>query len=278
MADTRQRSTKADLTDDPSRQVGIVYPYPIAASLGLIPGVTTGNKTGVNDSIPFANAIILSNVTSVTFPSNQPTAAQQMRVVSTSADDTAAGIGVQQVTITYITSPSNIAEPFKRKTEVITMNGLAPILTSATDIYRIDGFTPTRVGVTGVALGAISLQNTLGTITFERIEVGRTNSDTAAHYVEKGFGTLVTGINFGCTTTGGTILFLLTSKSDPSGNRVGVGQMTTELATNAITNEFTVPKVATNPDGREVFVIMAVKGRAANQAASGSFSFIDFPL
>lgn len=254
--------------------------YPINAALGIIPGTTTGNRTGVNDNLPFTGAIILSNVTSGTFPSNQPVAAQQMQVVSTSANDAAAGTGIQQVTITYLTAPFpiNTTEPFKKKTEVVTLNGVGAVLTNATDIYRIDRFVPTRVGSTGVAAGAISLQNTLGTITFERIEVGRTNADTAAHYIEKGFGTLVTGLNFGCTTTGGTILFLIMSESDPSGNRVGVGQLTIELANNAVAREFIVPKITTNPDGREVFVIMAVKGRAANQSASGSFSFIDFPL
>lgn len=280
MVDTRQRGAKADLTDDPSRQVGIVYPYPIAASLGLISGAITGSRTGVNDNVPFANAIILSNATSVTFPSNQPVAAQQMQVVSTSANDVAAGIGVQQVTITYLTAPFpiNIIEPFKKKTETITMTGLAPVLTNATDIYRIDRFVPTRVGSTGVATGAISLQNTLGTITYERIDAGRTNANTAAHYVEKGFGTLITGLNFGCTTTGGTILFLIMSESDPLGNRVGVGQLTVELASTSIVREFITPKITTNSDGREVFVIMAVRGRAANQATSGSFDFIDFLL
>jgi len=260
---------------------GIVPPeYPINAAMGVIPGTTVGTRTGTSSNVPSSIAIILSNVTSAAFPSNQPATAQQMQIVSTSANDTAAGIGIQQITITYLTAPFpiNTLEPFKKKTEVINMNGVAPVLTNATDIYRIDRFIPTRVGSTGVAMGTISLQSVGGAITFERIEAFETGSNTAAHYVEKGYGTLVTDLAFGCSTAGGTILFLIVSESDPSGNRVGLGQLNTELANNATTRTFQTPRVTTNPDGREVFVLMAIKGRASNQAASGSFSFIDYPL
>jgi hypothetical protein len=200
--------------------------------------------------------------------------------VSTSALDTGAGAFAQQVLIEYLTAPfpTNVTEPFKRKTEIVTLNGLVPVLTTATDIFRIDRFRLSRVGVNGVTAGAVSLQNTLGTITFESIGVFRTASDTAAHYVQKGYGTLITDLSFGCSTAGGTILFLIVSESDPFGNRVGIGNLRVELANSAIARVFQTPKVTINPDGREVFVLMAVTGRAANQTASGSFGFIDFPL
>jgi hypothetical protein len=254
--------------------------YYINAAIRNIPGTTTGTKTGGNDNIPSANAIILSNVTSAAFPSNQPVTAQQMQVVSTSANDTAAGIGAQQVEITYLTAPfpTNVIDPFKKKTEIVTLNGLGVVTTTATNIFRIDRFRISRVGSTGVAAGNISLQSVGGATTFERIETGLTGADSAAHYVEKGYGTLLTGLTFGCSTAGGTILYIIITEPDPLGNRVGIGQLRIELANNAVAKVFGSPKFAFNPDGRETFALMAVKGRTANQTASGSFGFVDFPL
>lgn len=254
--------------------------YSINATIGVIPGTITDSRVGSNDNVPSSIAIILSNVTSAAFPSNQPAVAQQMQVVSTSANDAAAGTGGQQVTITYLTAPfpTNVIEPFKKKTEIITLNGVGAVNTIATDIFRIDGFVISRVGTTGVAAGNISLQSVGGATTFERILAARTGGETCAHYVEKGFGTLIGDLSFGCSTAGGTQLILIVSQSDPVGNRVGIGKLQVELSGSTVARVFSIPKRTTNPDGREVFVLMAVQGRAANQTVSGSFAFIDYPL
>lgn len=278
MADTRQRGAKVDLIDNPSRQVGIVYSYPIAASLGLISGATVGSRYGTNDLVPSTGFIILSNVTSAAFPSNQPAAAQQMQIVSSSALDTSAGAFAQQVEITYLTSPTNPTEPFKKKTEIVTLNGITPVITIATDIFRIDRFHMSRAGANGITAGNISLQNTLGTITFERIDARGTTGETAAHYVERGFRTIITDIDIGVSTAGGVIMIPVMTEIDPSGNHVGIGQSSIEL-TNAVSpRSLNVPFSTSNPDGKEVFFLMAVKGRASNQQCSGSFSFVDEPI
>lgn len=278
MADTRQRSSKIDITDDPSREVGIVYPYPIAASLGLITNVVTNTRRARSEAIPFTTTIIFSNVTSSTFPSNQPSVAQQMQLVSTSALDTAAGIGAQQVEITYLTSPTNPTEPFKKKTEIITMNGLVAINTLATDIFRIDYVRVSRAGSAGVAIGAISIQSVGGAITFERINAGSLNSASLTHYIEKGFGSMMTDFTLGCTTTAGTVFSIVATKIDSSGNHVGDIVFQSEISDGALSNNLITPIVTENPDGRETFFIGTANGRSANQLGSGSFSFIDYPL
>ncbi len=254
-----------------------VQSFPILVARGLVPNYREGHRRGRNDNIPFSSTIILSNVTSSTSPSNQPSIAQQMRVVSSSASDTATGIGAQQIEITYLTSPSNVLEPFKRKTEIVTMNGLAAVNTVAKDIFRIDYVRVSRAGVAGVTIGNVFIQS-IGGVTFEQINGGALNSGSATHYVEKGFGSMITDFTLGCTTTAGTIFSLVATEIDSSGNYVGDLKFQTEVADGGIPNNLITPIVTLNPDGKEAFFIMAVKGRASSQLASASFSFIDFPL
>lgn len=90
-----------------------------------------------------------------------PTVPQQMQLVSTSANDTAAGSGVQQVFLRYL--DGNYIE----KEEIVTLNGLTPVLTVATDIIRVNRLRSERLGtVSGYSAGAISLTNTAGTVTY----------------------------------------------------------------------------------------------------------------
>lgn len=244
------------------------------ARLGRIPGVTADTRRARNEGIPSSTTIIFSNVTSSTFPNNQPSTAQQMRIVSTSASDTVAGIGAQQVEITYLTP----APDFEKRTEIVTMNGTTPVNTVATNIFRVDYVRVSRAGSAGVAIGAISLQNTLGTITFERIGAGSLNSASLTHYIPKGYGSIITDFTFGCTTTAGTVFSIVATKIDPSGNHVGDIEFQSEVAEGALPNNLVTPIVTTNPDGLETFFIVAAQGRASNQLASGSLTFIDFPL
>lgn len=95
-----------------------------------------------------------------------PVAAQQMRVVSTSAADASAGTGVQKVVIDYLDTNYNIGQ------EVVTLNGVTPVNTVATNILRINGFHSSQVGTGGVAAGNISLTNTAGTVTYGYIVLG----------------------------------------------------------------------------------------------------------
>ena len=89
-----------------------------------------------------------------------PTVGQQMQVVSTNANDTALGANIQQVYLRYL--DSNYLE----KSEVITLNGLTPVLTVATDIIRVNRLRAERIGSVGYSAGAISLTNIGATVTY----------------------------------------------------------------------------------------------------------------
>ncbi len=254
---------------------GITPDFFTAVAQGNIPNSTAGSRVGTNEVIPQAAFILLSNVTSVSSPSNFPSAAQQMQVVSSSAIDTAAGIGGQQVEITYLTTP---ASGFQKKTEIVTLNGTTPVLTTNTDLFRIDRFRVSRVGSQLFPTGNISLQSVGGATTFEQIPALTNVFRTAAHYVPKGFKTTVTDMLMGVSTIGGVIFILEAFEEDASGNVVVVGNEQVEFGQNAVSHQLQTPLVVSNPNGLIKGVVIVVRGRAANQAASGSFRFVDSPI
>ena len=84
----------------------------------------------------------------------------KMRVVSTSASDSAAGSGVRQVHIHYLDANYLEAEI------TVTLNGTTPVLTVPVDIARVQLMYAVAVGSTGVAVGDVSLTNVAGTVTY----------------------------------------------------------------------------------------------------------------
>jgi hypothetical protein len=110
-----------------------------------------------------------------------PASAQQMRVVSSSASDSASGTGVQQVRIYYL---DNDHVP---QQEVVTLNGTTPVTTVATNILRINGLYAEAIGSNGSAVGNVSLQNTGGTTTYARIDAGEVRAWQAIFTVPAGF-------------------------------------------------------------------------------------------
>jgi hypothetical protein len=250
--------------------------YPFQAALGIVPGHQQGSRVAQLDNIGTAAFVVFSN----NQPYIPPAAPQQMQVISSSANDdgSPAGTGAHQVEITYLTISTNSQEPFKKKTEIVTLNGLAAVNTVNTDIYRIDRFRVSKVGAGQSAAGNILLQSVGGATTFERIDAGTNVFRSLIHWIPKGFGCVVTDYEVGVTTTGGVIFILEEIEVDPSGNAVAVGQNQVEFANGSHSHIFVSPHATLNPNGRELAFFITVKGRAANQQASGSFNFIDFPL
>jgi hypothetical protein len=114
----------------------------------------------------------------------------QRSFASSSASDTAAGVGARQVIITYY--DSTCAGPF---TETVTLNGLAAVATINTNICFIESMIVTSVGTTGRNVGIITLfvNNTGGGGTIGTIGVGNviaTQGDNRTfwshHYVQPG--------------------------------------------------------------------------------------------
>ncbi len=242
---------------------------------GEIPNHSYGTRVGSSADIDATGFMLLSNVTSSANPFIFPSAEQQLRVVSTSASDTGAGAGARQVTIDYFNSP---ASGWSKKRETITLDGLTPVNTVASDIYRIDRFWVNKTGSGLVAAGDISLQSLSGGTTFEKVDVGTNVFRSAIHWVEKGKMSMVTDFNMGVGTNQGVICILDGSEEDENGNVVIIGKDQFDLNSGAVHAAFNSPIVVQNPNGKAMFFAIAVKGRQANQQASGSFRFIDHPF
>ena len=132
----------------------------------------------------------------------------QRRIVSSSANDAAAGTGARTVRITYFNSAG--AGPF---TETVTLNGTTAVNTVATDICFIEQLEVLTAGSGGVNAGIISIQ-TLANVTFGRIAVGNNQTFWCHHYIPTGKTCNITGLSCGHngTTVGSGALFTLNVK------------------------------------------------------------------
>jgi hypothetical protein len=111
----------------------------------------------------------------------------QLAVSSDNANDTALGTGTRTVNFHYL--DTNYIE----KSEIITLNGLTPVNTVATNIQRILNFHTQTVGSNGVAVGNVSVKNLAGTVTFDMIKAGGNQSLTGHFTIPAGKIGYVTG-------------------------------------------------------------------------------------
>lgn len=124
-------------------------------------------------------------------PYTEPTSAAQRSLVSSSADDSAAGIGARTVSITYYDNTGG--GPF---TEIVTLNGTTPVNTVATNIRFIEQMEVLTAGSTGHNSGTISLYTgtggagtVIGSIGVGTVFSGLGDNATywAHHYVSAGW-------------------------------------------------------------------------------------------
>lgn len=109
-----------------------------------------------------------------------PAAAIQMSLVSTSASDTLAGTGAQKVHLHYLDGSYNV------QTEIVTMNGVTPVNTVATNILRINAVHVSQVGTNGAAVGSVSLTSVGGATTYALIEPNYNTARQAIYTVPAG--------------------------------------------------------------------------------------------
>lgn len=158
---------------------------------------------------------------------NEQTTNAQRSMSSSSANDTSAGTGARQVTITYYDSTG--AGP---STEVVTMNGTTAVNTVSTTICFIESLKVTSVGSGGANAGTITLfvgtagaGGTIGTIGVATLagSVGGDNQTLwAHHYVPSGKTSSVASLSIGnnSTVVGGGATFLLKAQAIPFANNV----------------------------------------------------------
>lgn len=110
-----------------------------------------------------------------------PSAPMQMQVVSSSANDTAAGAGVRSVEIQYL--DGNYVE----HSVTLELNGVTPVLTPASDMFRINKMQAAAVGANGISSGAITLSAIGGGTPYSIIPIGRTFARQAIYTVPEGY-------------------------------------------------------------------------------------------
>lgn len=145
----------------------------------------------------------------------------QRSIVSGNANDTAAGTGARTVKITYLTSVG--AGPF---TETVTLNGVTPVNTVATNICFIEQIEVLTAGSSGSNTGTLTLKAAVagGGATIGTISPTDNQTLWAHHYVATGKVCNVTGISCGHngTTVGSGALFTLNAKPTSIANTVEI--------------------------------------------------------
>lgn len=118
----------------------------------------------------------------------------QMQVVSSSAEDSAAGTGIRSLYIIYLDADGNT------QAELITMNGATPVLTTATDIRFLQFTYTATAGSVGEAVGTISIQSVGGVTTYGVIIPGQNRSISSARMIPAGMEFCLEFVNASATS------------------------------------------------------------------------------
>ena len=149
-----------------------------------------------------------------------PQAAQRMEVISSSANDAAAGTGARTVKLYYLDGN------FVLKSETITLNGTTAVATTATDIYRILGLRVVTTGTGLKAAGTIDIRNLADTPIYARILTGDNEARQAIYTVpENNYLVLYKGqVGLGSSAAGKYAIFrIMTNYDHETGEICGYG-------------------------------------------------------
>jgi len=92
----------------------------------------------------------------------------ELKIVSTSAEDSASGLGVQKVKICYLDDDYNILE------HLVDLSGQTPVIINLPALRHLEGFEAVQVGSLGGASGTIVLSDLEGTNNYAQISPGKT--------------------------------------------------------------------------------------------------------
>lgn len=143
-----------------SNGAAVVRDYVTEIARGQVEGACLFRQIGRNPDVDNVREDVWESGGTYVFPA---AGGIRMRVVSTDDNDTAAGTGERTVDIVYLDASGN------ELTERLTMNGTTPVLTTATDIWRIQDFHLRTAGSNALTVGTVSLTDTGGTVTYSSI-------------------------------------------------------------------------------------------------------------
>ena len=148
--------------------------YLIDVSRGLVSGAQPFSGYGKKTTVGADSGVLWPNGT-YTFP---PAAGVQMSLVSTSASDASAGTGIRTISIQYLDAS------LATQTEVVTLNGVTPVNTVATNIRFIQCMSMVTFGSGKAAAGSITATN--GGTTYSYIATGDVRCTSSVRMVPAG--------------------------------------------------------------------------------------------
>jgi len=246
--------------------------YAITSSIS--PSAVTGLSSGII-SLGGGTSGNLQAIRATTY--NEPSANGQRSIASSSASDSAAGVGARTVKITYLDATG--AGPF---TETLTLNGVTPVNTVATNLCFIEEMEVLTVGATGTNVGTLTLftatgggGTVIGTIGIGNIvaAVGDGQTLWAHHYVPVSRVLRVSSILVSSIAGGvaAAALFLLKAQTIPVGTNFNlvVSPFIRCLGTLAV--DLTIPLKIQGPARVSAFGIPG----ANNEALTASFNYTE---
>jgi len=237
-------------------------PYYYQILDGQIPNHTPWFRLGYNGNIGTTYETMWDASTKYTWP----TAAGQMEIISTSANDAAGNTGIQSVIITYL--DGNHVE----HQEILATNGLTAVPTVAVNMFRINYFAAYTVGTNGSSVGAISLRGVGGGTTYAYIPAIGNSAEDLFYTVPAGRTLYVTSFAFSTSDATKGIRFRNIMKYDQVDQRAtGFFLTASELVSFNTTfyRELEIPTKIPEKTDIEVVAVSAQAGGVAFAALRG---------
>uniref|UniRef100_A0A6M3KDZ5 Uncharacterized protein n=1 Tax=viral metagenome TaxID=1070528 RepID=A0A6M3KDZ5_9ZZZZ len=151
-------------------------PYTYAVSEGDVGGHQPFTKLGYNSDIDNVEETVWSVGGKYVFP----TGGQKMEVVSTSTNDHATGTGIRTLVLTYLDTK------YVKNTEIVSLKGTSSVITTSTDIFRVNSIRAITAGSGSVADGRIDCRNLADTPIYRSLAKGYTRGRSLVYTVEAG--------------------------------------------------------------------------------------------
>lgn len=166
-------------------------PYGLQVAKGLVPGTSGLFKFGFNADIDTTEETVWTAGGIYVYPAS----ALAMTIVSSSANDTAAGTGAR--TVTVIGLDANYVET----TQTLTLNGTTPV-SIPTPLIRVYRAFVVTAGSANTAAGVINIAN--GGTTYAQIALGDNQTLMAVYTVPAGYTLYMTESGITTGTAGGS--------------------------------------------------------------------------
>jgi hypothetical protein len=236
--------------------------------------VVTAPPGSVSAHRGFADGKVVLSATTPTLicatAHTEQTTNAQRSIVSSSANDSAAGTGARTVRVTYLTATG--LGPY---TEDVTLNGTTPVNMVATNVCYVERIEVLTVGSGGTNAGVVSLKAATGGggATVWSIAAGDGRTYGAHHYIPAGHVCRVTGLHVGIKGAD-TSSFTLKAVPLPVGNNYEeqIGDLIRVASSAGFLRTYGTPIEVTGPARVSVW---ALPDSTSSRTYYGSFDYYD---